>query len=980
MDDRSQVGAGRGKVSWALSIILAASVSNVPAPAQEIVREDFDGPESPAIELPGAAPNACARTGPVAAGENPACLDDLGRQNGGPGTGRLVLTRYRNEVGHAWVRTPLRPEESRISIAFDLFVENPTRGATDGFSFVLLEGGVPGAPGRGGAGLGTGGIGAEHLSVALDFRDDGPLDPESPCDDAFSASTCHLEVNVSSDPAKDPSIATSFEIPDVFAAGKAGAPIRFAIDLNERELAVELESALEGYGRRRAIHIPLERFSPEECVAGFVASAGSSNVAYAVDGLLIALAPLEPPEIVWDAERDRGGLDCGGDVALVELWGETIALAADGAYGSSVRVEAGPPTLFVLRSGGRAPTWHETDLRLPGPVSALPSPEWENVLGTAVSSPLGLRYLERVVPGRYDVRLFWAEPRPVGFGALPAERRFDVEVQGTPVLRFFSPARAAAAGLGACGAAHETAVAREFSVDAPAGLIEIRVRDLGGGDTPGDALLGGYAFRRSGEATGEPPSGDLEDSRRPEAAFEDSFREILHLDFDAPSEVPSQEIPPLGTATVNGGRFFRPGLADGRLRLADDGALLNVASVIFDGGGSLVFDPLAVALRIELDVYVSNPDGGAPGEGFVVGIVAGDDPSAIGAPGAGLGFHWIGSPGIGVELDLSEGGGFGDDSGYDTDGQAHLAIVGSGAAFANVDHVQDMNDFDPSLDREAGGWIDWLAPEGVRLEILYRPEARVEVYAEAKDGSFPRRKVLDSFVTPFAGNKALLGLFAATSAKTATIEVDDLRVSAAGCLDGDEEASIAGPPERTLLLEPGGVAVEEFDGSGSVAGPGEEHGLRYSWSVDGPLDGAEIASPCRPATAIAFSSPGAYRVILEVDDLRCGKSPAGTREVTVLVREGSEGGTFIRGDSNADGKVDISDAVNSLSVLFLGAGALDCRDAADANDDGRLDISDAVYALVYLFLGGEPPPEPSHSCGGDPSEDRLDCADFPPCR
>lgn len=964
------------------SLVLAASIPNAPAPAEDVVREDFDGPASPALEIPSAAPNACARTGPVAAGENSACLDDLGRQNGGPGTGRLVLTRFRNELGHAWIRTPLSPRESRVSIAFDLFVENPARGATDGFSFVLLAGGVPSAAGRGGADLGTGGLGADYLSVALDFRDDGPLDPETPCDDPFSASTCHLEVNAGSDPAKDPSLATSVELPDVFAAGKAGAPVRFSIDINEREIIVELESAFGGYGRRRTLHFPIERFSPEgECVAGFVASSGGSNVVYAVDGLAIALGPLEPPEVTWEPAPDRGGLDCGGESAVVDVWGETIALAADGTYGNVARVEAGPPTVFFLRSGGRVPAWHETDLRLSGPVSAVPSPEWESVFATEVSSPVGLRYLERVVPGRYDVRLFWAEPRPVGFGTLPAERRFDVEVQGAPVLRFFSPARAAAADLGACGAACETAVAREFSVDAPEGLLEIRVRDLGGGDTPGDALLGGYAFRRSGDATGEPPSGSIEDSRRPEAPIEDPFREVFHLDFEALTDGgPDEEIPPLGIATVNGGRFFQPGPAGGRLRLADDGVVLNAASVIFDGGGSLLFDPLAVALQIELDVYVSNPDGGPPGEGFVIGIVAGDDPSAIGAPGAGLAFHWIGAPGIGVELDLSEGGGFGDDSGYDTDGQAHLAIVGSGAAFANVDHVQDMNDFDPSLDREAGGWIDWLAPEGVHLEVLYRPEARIEVYAEAKDGSFPRRKVLDSFVTPFVETEALLGLFAATSAKTATIEVDDLRVSVAGCLDGDEEASIAGPPERTLFLGPRGVAVEEFDGSGSISGPGEEQELVYSWSVAGPLDGAEIASPCRRTTAISFFQEGVYRVTLEVDDRRCGRSPAGLREVSVLVHKGSAEPAFIRGDSNADAKVDISDAVSTLNVLFLGAGALDCRDAADSNDDGRVDISDAVYALVYLFLGGEPPPAPSPSCGEDPSGDALDCAEFPPCR
>ncbi|TSC76111.1 MAG: hypothetical protein G01um101431_973 [Parcubacteria group bacterium Gr01-1014_31] len=88
---------------------------------------------------------------------------------------------------------------------------------------------------------------------------------------------------------------------------------------------------------------------------------------------------------------------------------------------------------------------------------------------------------------------------------------------------------------------------------------------------------------------------------------------------------------------------------------------------------------------------------------------------------------------------------------------------------------------------------------------------------------------------------------------------------------------------------------------------------------------------------------------------------------------------FLRADSNVDGEVDLSDAVNTLTHLFLGGAPLACPDAADANDSGELDISDAIYTLGYLFLGSSPdPPEPYPLYGGDPTNDTLGCDRYPP--
>src|SRR5262245_37361232 len=79
---------------------------------------------------------------------------------------------------------------------------------------------------------------------------------------------------------------------------------------------------------------------------------------------------------------------------------------------------------------------------------------------------------------------------------------------------------------------------------------------------------------------------------------------------------------------------------------------------------------------------------------------------------------------------------------------------------------------------------------------------------------------------------------------------------------------------------------------------------------------------------------------------------------SVLLRPGTADAqpAFLRGNSNGDASIDISDALFSLGFLFLGSDSPPCADAADANDDGTIDISDASFTLGYLFLGSAAPP------------------------
>jgi len=88
---------------------------------------------------------------------------------------------------------------------------------------------------------------------------------------------------------------------------------------------------------------------------------------------------------------------------------------------------------------------------------------------------------------------------------------------------------------------------------------------------------------------------------------------------------------------------------------------------------------------------------------------------------------------------------------------------------------------------------------------------------------------------------------------------------------------------------------------------------------------------------------------------------------------------FLRGNSNGDAKVDISDMVHILNFLFLGGQAPACGDAADVNDDGVINISDPSFGLNFLFLGGFPPPPPGAAAPGfdGTPTDSMTCGDAP---
>jgi hypothetical protein len=71
------------------------------------------------------------------------------------------------------------------------------------------------------------------------------------------------------------------------------------------------------------------------------------------------------------------------------------------------------------------------------------------------------------------------------------------------------------------------------------------------------------------------------------------------------------------------------------------------------------------------------------------------------------------------------------------------------------------------------------------------------------------------------------------------------------------------------------------------------------------------------------------------------------------------GASYVCGDADGNGIVNISDAVYLISYIFGGGSAPDPYLSGDADCNQIVNISDAVYLIAYIFGGG---PAPCASC------------------
>lgn len=88
---------------------------------------------------------------------------------------------------------------------------------------------------------------------------------------------------------------------------------------------------------------------------------------------------------------------------------------------------------------------------------------------------------------------------------------------------------------------------------------------------------------------------------------------------------------------------------------------------------------------------------------------------------------------------------------------------------------------------------------------------------------------------------------------------------------------------------------------------------------------------------------------------------------------------LLRGDSNEDGFVSMSDAAFLVARLFLDGDASTCPRTNDVNGDNRVDLGDLIYLLNAIFGAGPIIPPPYPSCAADSLAGTVDCPTYPPC-
>jgi plastocyanin len=170
-----------------------------------------------------------------------------------------------------------------------------------------------------------------------------------------------------------------------------------------------------------------------------------------------------------------------------------------------------------------------------------------------------------------------------------------------------------------------------------------------------------------------------------------------------------------------------------------------------------------------------------------------------------------------------------------------------------------------------------------------------------------------------------------------------------------EVVDLAFTPEEVFIFEGDGLQWTWIEGSHTITSGSGSADPQVGRLFDAPSNQGS------PLYTYAFNSAGDYSYFCRPHE------EMGMRGKVVVQRR------FVRGDLTGDGTLDISDAVLTLGVLFLGTPARDCLDAADTNDDGTVDVSDAVFVLEHLFLGGRDIPPPFPRPGPDRTEDNLQC-------
>ncbi len=414
--------------------------------------------------------------------------------------------------------------------------------------------------------------------------------------------------------------------------------------------------------------------------------------------------------------------------------------------------------------------------------------ETAKLFATNTWSPEALHYQARVVPGRYDVTLYFAEDSLDAVNFLGQGTRIvNVSLNGERVLCYWSAASAAGNPTGSgnprtpCIAVIDTAIARTFSLDVPdggnsTGMLNIIVQDLGGCFPPGNPTLNAFSFKRTGDVTGMPISGDLE---CPEMSANPPSDTLLEENFEDAQE---SQFPPGMECNDNG--FFSPQVVlipnppSKRLRLTEDFVFSTATTAIF-------YQTVNVkdhSLTVEFDLFLSGEDF-QQGEGGSFFVLEGGDVFALGEAGGGLGIPLNGI-GFAVEFDTAQTEGLRKEpSGLNAIDPAlrwpHVGIN----SMCNESTATNV-DYDPNLkpvDAGGTGWPNFFDPEGVHVKITYSAgHVQVELSGLSVHGEdFGPQIVAEADVPLILSTEAVVGFSGSTGMMASqTLEVDNIILEA----------------------------------------------------------------------------------------------------------------------------------------------------------------------------------------------------------
>jgi hypothetical protein len=158
------------------------------------------------------------------------------------------------------------------------------------------------------------------------------------------------------------------------------------------------------------------------------------------------------------------------------------------------------------------------------------------------------------------------------------------------------------------------------------------------------------------------------------------------------------------------------------------------------------------------------------------------------------------------------------------------------------------------------------------------------------------------------------------------------------------------PPSAPILTGPttGNPEIEYAYGFTSVDPDGDSVFLYIEWG-DGNVEDwiGPFASGEEAGLSHAWAEIGEYNVRAKARDADEAES-AWSDVLTVDI-------TFVCGDTDASGDVDIDDVVYIIAFIFTGGPEPNPYLSGDADCSGLVDIDDAVFLIAYIFSGGYDP-------------------------